>query len=224
MYRAWLADMRDAVKQVDFQNRPITWASENSWDPAFGLADVIGFNEYFGYFYSQDTDLSPKLEGVWEIESSFSSYQVQTVNLLRSTNISEFERISENSIVGFNASGTKKGIPKHPLDAVHTQYPDKPILITENDTRVWPLGNCGPAEQSGTEEWQAAKFDAPWQQVVERTDFIAGYTFWLRKNYKQRLSYQCDLNGSSTMNLMLFDSATKRLIYERFKRTVNSRP
>ena len=55
------------------------------------------------------------LEGVWEIELSFSSYQVQTVNLLRSTKLSKFERISENLIVRFNASGTKKGILKHPL-------------------------------------------------------------------------------------------------------------
>ena len=56
------------------------------------------------------------VEGVWEIEPSFSSYQVQAVNLLKSPNISKFRRISENLIVELNASGTEKGISKHPLE------------------------------------------------------------------------------------------------------------
>jgi beta-glucuronidase len=31
-------------------------ASSTSRDPAFDLADVAGFNEYFGYFYGKDED------------------------------------------------------------------------------------------------------------------------------------------------------------------------
>ena len=170
IYRNWLEDMRDAVKQIDFQNRPVTWASSSSYDPAFDLADVIGFNEYFGYFYGKDEDLGPT------------------------------------------------------LDAVHAQYPDKPILITENGTWAWPLGNRGPADQVGTEDWQAAKFTAHWQQVVERKDFMAGYTLWVLKDYKQRLTYNRNLNGLSALGLMSFDAQTKRLAYNRFKDAENPVP
>ena len=31
VYRAWLQDMKDAVKAVDLQNRPVTWASSCRW-------------------------------------------------------------------------------------------------------------------------------------------------------------------------------------------------
>ena len=170
IYRNWLADMRDAIKQVDFQDRPVTWASGSSWDPAFDLADVIGFNEYFGYFYGNDEDLGPT------------------------------------------------------LDAVHKQYPDKPILITENGTWAWPLGNRGPADQPGTEDWQAAKFEAHWKQIVERQDFMAGYTLWVLKDYKQRMTYNRNLNGLSALGLLSFDGETKRLAYDRFKNAENPIP
>jgi beta-glucuronidase len=63
-YRAWIADMRAAVRAVDPQRRPITWASSTSWDIAFDLADVVGFNEYFGYFYGKDSDLGPTIDAV----------------------------------------------------------------------------------------------------------------------------------------------------------------
>ena len=63
-YRAWIQDMKDAVKAVDITQRPVTWASSSSNDPAFDIADVIGFNEYFGYFYGASSDLGPTIDGV----------------------------------------------------------------------------------------------------------------------------------------------------------------
>jgi beta-glucuronidase len=63
-YRAWLQDMKDAVKAVDITQRPVTWASSTTNDPAFDIADVIGFNEYFGYFYGASSDLGPALDNV----------------------------------------------------------------------------------------------------------------------------------------------------------------
>ena len=65
-YRAWIADMKRAVHRADPQRRPVTWASSTSWDPAFDLADVVGFNEYFGYFYGKDEDLGTTLDKVAE--------------------------------------------------------------------------------------------------------------------------------------------------------------
>jgi len=161
VYRAWIQDMKDAVKAVDLQNRPVTWASSTSWDPAFDIADVIGFNEYFGYFYGKDADLGPT------------------------------------------------------LDAVHANHPDKPILITENGTWSF-LGNRGPDTEQGTEDWQAASFRAHWAQVTARPDFVAGYAFWVLKDYKQRLGYNKEYNGLSTMGLVGFDSRTRRLVYDAF--------
>ena len=63
-YRAWLTDMKAAVKAADPQQRPVTWASATSQDPVFDVADVVGFNEYFGYFYGTDEDLGPTLDAV----------------------------------------------------------------------------------------------------------------------------------------------------------------
>jgi beta-glucuronidase len=63
-YRAWISQMKAAVNQVDPQRRPVTWASASSNDPAFDLADVVGFNEYFGYFYGKDADLGTTLDTV----------------------------------------------------------------------------------------------------------------------------------------------------------------
>jgi len=161
VYRAWIQDMKDAVKAVDLHNRPVTWASSTSWDPAFDLADVIGFNEYFGYFYGKDADLGPT------------------------------------------------------LDAVHANHPGKPILITENGTWSF-LGNRGPDTEQGTEDWQAASFRAHWAQVTARPDFVAGYTFWVLKDYKERDGYNQQYNGISTMGLVGFDSRTRRLVYDAF--------
>ena len=64
VYESWLADMRDAVRALDCQERPVTWASHTPTDPAFHLADVVGLNEYFGYFYGSDDMLGPVLDGL----------------------------------------------------------------------------------------------------------------------------------------------------------------
>jgi beta-glucuronidase len=162
VYRAWLQDMKDAVKAVDLQGRPVTWASNTTFDPAFDIADVIGFNEYFGYFYGQNSDLGPA------------------------------------------------------IDDVHARHPDKPIVITENGTWSF-LGHHGPVDEQGTEEWQAASFRAHWEQVAARGDYVAGYTYWLLKDYKQRYGYNEEYNGISVMGMVGFDSTTRRLVYDAFK-------
>ncbi|HVX44298.1 MAG TPA: glycoside hydrolase family 2 TIM barrel-domain containing protein [Mycobacteriales bacterium] len=64
IYRAWIGQMKDAITSVDLAARPVTWASATALDPAFDLADVVGFNEYFGYFTGKVTDLGPTLDQV----------------------------------------------------------------------------------------------------------------------------------------------------------------
>lgn len=160
-YRAWLADMKQAVRAVDLADRPVTWASNSSHDKAFDLADVVGFNEYFGYFYGENEDLGPA------------------------------------------------------VDATHDAHPDKPILITENGSWAWPLGNHGDPTEDGTEEWQAANFRSHWDQLAER-DFVAGYAFWVFEDYKQRANYNMDLNGMSGMGMRSWGGAHERLVFSEF--------
>ncbi|MGH3491053.1 MAG: glycoside hydrolase family 2 protein [Actinopolymorphaceae bacterium] len=162
IYRAWLADMKAAIKAVDLTGRPVTWASHTTNDPAFDLADIVGFNEYFGYFYGKNEDLGPA------------------------------------------------------IDAVHGKYPDKPIMITENGS--WSFfGHHGPETEVGTEEWQAMNFRSHWAQVLERRDYVAGYFFWVLKDYKTRAGYNQEYNGISEMGALAFDGTTKRLVYNNIK-------
>ncbi len=168
VYLKWITDLYDAVKAIDPQQRPVTWASHTTHDPGFGLADVIGFNEYFGYRYGSTHTLGKR------------------------------------------------------LDAVHSRYPGKPILITENGSYA-AAGDRGPATKQGTEDFQAAQFKAHWRQVVARKSFMAGYTFWVLKDYKERLSYNRDLNGISQMGMMTFDEKPK-LVYRVFKASHNPEP
>ena len=160
IYRGWISQLRAVATGIDPQQRPVTWASATSGDPAFDLADVIGFNEYFGYFYGHDNDLG---------------------------------RI---------------------LDIVHRQYPGSPILITENGSYADP-GRHGSPSEAGTEEWQADKLRRHWRQVAARADRMAGYTYWLLKDYKQRMTYNHQLNGISAMGLITFDGR-RRAAYTAF--------
>jgi beta-glucuronidase len=46
---------------------------------------------------------------------------------------------------------------------------------------------------------------------------MAGYIFWLLKDYKQRLGYNMEYNGISVMGMLGFDSTTKKLVYDAFR-------
>lgn len=59
-------------------------------------------------------------------------------------------------------------------------------------------------------------FSSHWEPCAARADYVAGYTFWVLKDYKQRLGYNEELNGISTMGLLGFDSTIQRLVYDRF--------
>ncbi|MFW6384887.1 MAG: glycoside hydrolase family 2 TIM barrel-domain containing protein [Halodesulfurarchaeum sp.] len=167
-YTRWISDMRDAVKALDLQERPLTWAAKTPFDPAFGKADVIGLNEYYGYFQGVDDDLG---------------------------------RV---------------------LDAIHRFYSETPILITENGTWSDPAlrgTNENEPTVAGTPEWQAATFEAHWDQATaaERTSFVAGYTFWNVRDYKQRSDYnRFSQNGISTMGLLPFGEGQETCAYEAF--------
>lgn len=172
-YSRWIADMRGAVKTLDLQERPVTWAAKTPFDPAFGTADVIGLNEYYGYFQGADDDLG---------------------------------RV---------------------LDAVHKFYSNTPILITENGTWSDPElrgTNENEPTVAGTPEWQAAKFEAHWNQVTadKRAAYVAGYTFWNLKDYKQRSDYnRFSQNGISTMGLLSFGEELETRAYEAFYEAVS---
>lgn len=168
IYREWLSQMKQAAKSLDIQNRPVTWASNTSWDPAYKLADVLGVNEYWGYFYGKDSGLTTM------------------------------------------------------LNQMHSTYPNKPILITENGTWSY-AGKYGSASTPGTENWQAQQFLNHWSQVTAPNikPFMAGYSYWVLKDYKERDNYNQSLNGISAMGLMTFDMKHKRLVYTAFQQAKN---
>jgi len=105
------------------------------------------------------------------------------------------------------------------------EVPRVDVVIAEQQERhgVDPDGvvatlhrHHGPDTEAGTEEWQAANFRSHWEQCADRFAYVAGYTFWVLKDYKQRLGYNEELNGISTMGLVGFDSTTRRLVYDAF--------
>ncbi len=98
---------------------------------------------------------------------------------------------------------------------MHRQYPGSPILITENGSYA-DLGRHGSPAETGTEEWQADKLRQHWRQMTARADRVAGYTYWLLKDYKQRMNYNHNLNGISAMGLITFD-ARRRTAYATFR-------
>jgi len=168
-YSSWVSDMVETVSTIDRQDRPVTWASKSPFDPAFDTADVLGFNEYYGYFTGRDGDLG---------------------------------RV---------------------LDALHGRHPETPILITENGSWSAPELRGSPADAPsvpGSPEWQAAKFERHWEQVTapERSSYMAGYTYWTLKNYKQRTDYnRFTYNGLSTMGLLPFDGENETAAYRAFR-------
>lgn len=52
---------------------------------------------------------------------------------------------------------------------------------------------------------------------------MVGYTFWLLRDYKQRLNYNHRYNGISTMGLISFDGQ-KKLVYYTFRDAANPAP
>lgn len=167
-YSSWVTDMVETVSAIDRQARPVTWASKSPFDPAFDHADVLGFNEYYGYFSGRDGDLG---------------------------------RV---------------------LDALHGRHPDTPILITENGSWSAPELRGTPSDSPtvpGSPEWQASKFERHWEQVTapKRSSYMAGYTYWTLKDYKQRTDYnRFTYNGLSTMGLLPFDGEQETAAYHVF--------
>lgn len=62
VYNRWIRELLEVANTLDIQGRPVMWASHTPTDPAFDQADVIGLNEYFGYFTGSDDNLGSVLE------------------------------------------------------------------------------------------------------------------------------------------------------------------
>lgn len=63
-YNSWIKDLRDIAKAIDIQGRPVSWAARDTNDTAFRYADIIGFNEYAGFFWGKNEDLTGVLQGI----------------------------------------------------------------------------------------------------------------------------------------------------------------
>jgi beta-glucuronidase len=56
--------------------------------------------------------------------------------------------------------------------------------------------------------------------VTARPGYLAGYTYWLLKDYKQRMNYNHHLNGISAMGLITF-TGHRRAAYAAFRDSQN---
>ena len=103
-------------------------------------------------------------------------------------------------------------------DAVHELLLDrsKPLLITENGSYALPDTHRSTTEV-GTEEFQADYIADHWAQVVARKSFMAGYTLWVLKDYKERDGYTPKYNGVTVLGLLSFDTEEEKLAYSRFR-------
>jgi len=63
-YNSWIKDLCDITKAIDIQGRPVSWAARDTNDTAFHYADIVGFNEYAGFFWGKNEDLTSVLHGV----------------------------------------------------------------------------------------------------------------------------------------------------------------
>jgi beta-glucuronidase len=106
------------------------------------------------------------------------------------------------------------------LSRFHSEYPNKPILVTENGS--WSFtGNGNSANTPGSQEWEEKLFQENWDVALQNDSFVTGYTYWVLKDYKTRGGYNQNLNGISTMGMLSFNMHHKRLVYTAFKDAKN---
>jgi beta-glucuronidase len=60
--------------------------------------------------------------------------------------------------------------------------------------------------------------------VAARSDFVAGFTYWVLKDYKQRAGYNQACNGISVMGLLTFAEERPELVYDAFRKAVSPGP
>jgi hypothetical protein len=93
---------------------------------------------------------------------------------------------------------------------------DGGLVDVDAEARAERPGRRGSPDEMGTEEWQAEKLRRHWAQVVERP-FLAGYMFWLMRDYKERMAYnRFEYNGISAMGLSDFHGV-RRLAFFAYR-------
>jgi len=61
-YLEFHSDIQNAVEELDRNDEFVSITTQSSNNEAYDQVDVLGYNEYYGYFYGNSKDLSPKLE------------------------------------------------------------------------------------------------------------------------------------------------------------------
>lgn len=83
-----------------------------------------------------------------------------------------------------------------------TENPGKPLIILENGG--WSrLGERGPKDRKGTEDWQADLLRRQHEVLTTHIPPLAGYTYWLLVDYRSRKFYTANrqADGYSAMGL-----------------------
>lgn len=103
------------------------------------------------------------------------------------------------------------------MEQVQKENPGKPIVIMENG--AWATkGERGQVSQKGSEDWQADLLRRQWEVLTGHSPPLAGYTYWLLKDYRSRKSYTGNrqANGWSKMG-MYSAKGEPKLVRDAFK-------
>ncbi len=74
------------------------------------------------------------------------------------------------------------------MKRVAEENPGKPLIIMENGG--WSkLGDRGPRDRKGTEDWQADLLRRQHEVLTRHLPPLAGYTYWLLADYRSRKTY-----------------------------------
>ena len=92
------------------------------------------------------------------------------------------------------------------LDQLRSDYPGKPVLITESGN--WAVkGRSGSGP--GSEAYQADYLSGQWQQVAPRADFVAGHMWFDYADYKSEHQPQSAIPYVGTLGLLTRDRQPK---------------
>lgn len=123
-------------------------------------------------------------------------------------------------VVGFNEyRGAMDPFEELAPDMVQVQKenPGKPIVILENGG--WATkGKRGKVGQKGSEDWQADLLKRQWEVLTEHTPPLAGYTYWLLKDYRSRKTYTGNRSSNGWSKMGMYSTKNEpKLVRDSFR-------
>jgi beta-glucuronidase len=103
------------------------------------------------------------------------------------------------------------------LERVIKENRDKPLIILENGG--WSrLGDRGPKEQKGNEDWQAHLLTRQHEVLTRFAPPLSGYTYWLLNDYRSRKPYTGNKKSDGWSRMGMYDEFSQpKLVRDIFR-------